>query len=274
MKTRTFPENNYKAIFTPSGKTLRIPLDSGKPVTAPKFKEFYDIKLTDYCTGNCPYCYMDSTKKGKHAKNAEMKVFSIFGRMSENERPFQVAIGGGEPTKHPKFYQVLRAFHALGIMPNITTNGMWGIIPDGIEQYCGGVAVSAHKHLEHFWTRAVERLLAAGIKTNIHVVISDMDSVDYLIKWRKQYPVDYWVLLPYGAQGRAEEKAIDWEYLDNNVDLSASDIAYGAGFYPYLKDRPDLDVSLYEPEMFSAYIDLVTMTQYPSSFNLDHGRNI
>ena len=43
--------------------------------------------------------------------------------------------------------------------------------------------------------------------------------------------------------------------------------SFGAGFYNALREDPrDFDMSLYEPEMFSKYLDLETMMMYPSSF--------
>ena len=77
----------------------------------------------------------------------------------EEHRPYQVAIGGaGEPTLHPDFCEVLKTSRELDIMPNYTTNGMH--LSDKIlyatKEYCGGVAVSTHKHLK--WGKAVEKL--------------------------------------------------------------------------------------------------------------------
>jgi ribosome-interacting GTPase 1 len=140
------------------------------------------------------------------------------------------------------------------------------------KKYCGGVAVSCHKHLTVVWEEALNKLTNAGIKTNLHVIISDKQSVDEFIEIYKKYNkiVDYFVLLPYTAAGRASFKKVDYKYLMKKVKKEdISKIAFGANFYPYLvENKYDLDVSLYEPEILSKYLDLSDMSLYKSSFNL------
>ena len=113
-KVREFKEHNYKSVYF-AGKTIRFSLDPTKDIEELTYPEFYDVKITDYCEGNCSYCYMDSTCKGKHHTDILGKIDSYFGKMSDNERPFQVAIGGGEPTTHPEFIECLAKFSDLGI---------------------------------------------------------------------------------------------------------------------------------------------------------------
>ena len=49
-----------------------------------------------------------------------------------------------------------------------------------------------------------------------------------------------------------------------------SKIAFGANFYSYLLKSPGVfNVSLYEPESMSKFLDLKDMKVYPSSFHLD-----
>jgi MoaA/NifB/PqqE/SkfB family radical SAM enzyme len=155
MKTRIFEDKNYKAIYS-NGKTMRIALDPTNPILELDYPEFYDVKITDYCTGNCPWCYMDSKECGKHFRNILNKTQKYFGGLTENQRPFQVAIGGGNPNQHPKFIQLLKLFHRLGITPNYTTNGI-GLTTEilkATKKYCGGVAVSCHEHLVFEWSYA------------------------------------------------------------------------------------------------------------------------
>jgi organic radical activating enzyme len=294
MKEKKFPEHNYKSIFF-NNKTLRFKLDQSKPMTELKYPEFYDVKITNKCLGRCPECYMNSTCDSDHADNIIEKLFDYFGPMNENERPYQIAIGGGEPTLHPQFIKFLQACKALGIVPNYTTNGMWSNPQIGwntdedtkkikellvvTKEYCGGVAVSAHEHLDRYWTKATWLYVRNGIRTNLHIVISDKASIDRFIKIFKKYSeltiengkgIDYYVLLPYEAMGRAEPREIEYDYLFNQLRMlnDVSKISYGANFYESLKDQPWLDVSLYEPEAFSKYLDMSNMKLYKSSFNL------
>jgi len=61
IKVRVFPEHNYKGIHL-NGKTIRIAIDPKKAITELKWPEFYDVKVTPYCKGNCPYCFAEGQK--------------------------------------------------------------------------------------------------------------------------------------------------------------------------------------------------------------------
>lgn len=283
IKTRIEEEANYRSIWC-NGKTLRFAIDSSKPITELRYPEFYDIKVTGNCEGKCPYCYMSSVPE-KHYENIIEKTRNFFKDMTTNQLPFQVALGGGEPTSHPDFIKLLQLLkEEFDICPNYTTNGMWsytsndwGLTTNGYnileatKKYCGGVAVSCHPHLTKYWKNAAKWYSSHNIRLNFHIIISDKESIDYFKEiyneWKDK--VEYFVLLPYGNQGRAEKKEIDWEYLVQTLPEQQNQIAFGANFYPYLlKGGHDIKVALYEPEIMSKFLDLKDMKVYPSSFNL------
>lgn len=277
IKTRIFPEHNYKGIYL-NGKTIRIALDPKRPIGELLYPEFYDVKVTPYCEGNCPYCYQNSLCTVKHPENIIERFKSFFELMTENQKPFQIAFGGGEPTEHPDFPELLKVCHDMGIAPNYTTNGMWVDydmekkmkLTKATAEYCGGVAVSTHPHLKRQWQLATESYYAGNIFTNLHIIIGGRDSIDEFLRIYEKYKgmVKYFVLLPLTAQGRAKESFVDWEYFEKNIDGSPADIAFGANFYPYLcQDPTRFKVSLYEPEIMSAYLDLENMKVYKSSFS-------
>jgi organic radical activating enzyme len=280
IKTREFKESNYKAIFF-NHKTLRFKPDQSRPMTALKYPEFYDVKITNTCEGKCPWCYQNSNPEDPHYDNILENVIEYFKPMTENERPFQVAIGGGEPTSHPDFIPLLILFKEFGIVPNYTTNGMLvnndnrlHDVLRATKNYCGGVAVSTHPHLEKDWRKFVDILLMNDIKTNLHIIISDRESVDRFLKLYYEYKdlIEYFVLLPFTSMGRASElkPEVDFDYLFSKLKElpDISNVSYGANFYHELKKHPWLDVSLYEQEMFSKYLDLKDVKLYKSSFNL------
>lgn len=91
--------------------TLATPLRAATP-------ELVDLKLTDYCDKGCSYCYQGSTTKGRHASMAQVE--SILQALAGN-RVFEVAFGGGEPTSHPNFVEILKLTRSLGMVPNFTT---------------------------------------------------------------------------------------------------------------------------------------------------------
>jgi len=165
----------------------------------------------------------------------------------------------------------------MGIAPNYTTNGMWVVdrkkeILQATKDFCGGVAVSTHPHLDKYWREATDAYLKEDIFTNLHIIIGDKKSIDDFADIYEEYKgrVKYFVLLPLTAQGRATESFVDWEYFKSKIDGSPADIAFGANFYPYLvKDSKRFKVSLYEPEIMSAYLDLENMKVYKSSFSTE-----
>jgi organic radical activating enzyme len=281
MKFREVPESNYRSFWLPSGKTIRIQIDPSKPITELEYPEFYDIKLTNQCAGACKYCYQNSTTSEAHFDDVVGKLRRFFTSIPKQHLPYQIAYGGGEPTSHPDFNEVMRMTkEEFDICPNYTTNGQW--IDEHLDHkekllqttknYCGGVAVSCHPHLEMQWGEAAHAYNQFGVRLNFHNIISDKASIDKFIEifneWKSK--VEYFVLLPHMAVGRAEHIDLDWDYFVKVFPKENTDqIAFGANFYPYLQ-RKDLDikVSLYEPEIMSKYVSLEgNGVMYPSSFS-------
>jgi len=272
MKTRTLPNSNYRAFYI-NGKTLRLPIDAKRPVTELEYPEFYDVKITNKCFGACPYCYQSSAGKLDHFNNVPEKIQKYFGAMTPNERPFQVAIGGGEPTLHPEFREICKTFKELGIDPNYTTNGtnLTDEVLDITEEFVNGVAVSCHEHLP--WEDGVAKLNARDIYTNLHIIISDDNSVRRFAQIYEQFKgkIQHFVLLPMISQGRSDEEFAAWDSLKALMDSfdDHSDVAFGALFHPYLSDL-DWDISIYEPEAFSRYLVMDdAMREYRSSFSTE-----
>jgi hypothetical protein len=77
-----------------------------------------DLKITDYCSHGCKFCYQGSTKEGKHASLE--RINTLLQHLAAME-VFEVAIGGGEPTQHPDFLEILQNAYDVGLQPNFTT---------------------------------------------------------------------------------------------------------------------------------------------------------
>ena len=301
MKKRVLESSNYSSIFI-NGKTLRLHIDANKPITEIAWPEFYDVSAGNKCaTGKCPFCYASGSKKGSHYSDLVKKVDNFFGKMTANQRPLQVAIGGEqEPLEHPEMWDMIQRFNELDIVPNYTTNGVL-INEANIEKtlkHCGGVAVTLHPHLEKHWRKALAQLAEAKIKLNVHIIISDEASIKYTEQLYKEYVntelVDYFVLLPYMPVGFGANapKSINYQALETWVDTVNKDgrLAFGANFYNFLvKHKEKYNVSIYSPEIFSKYvilddkmfIDEENMVIYnnsfektPIKFNLKNGCEI
>jgi radical SAM protein with 4Fe4S-binding SPASM domain len=93
----------------------------------------------------------------------------------------QFALGGrGAPDQHEHFEELLIACCENELVPNFTTSG-FGFTPEVArlcKAYCGAVAVSWYRN--DYTLRAIEMLLEAGVKTNIHYVLGK-NSIDEAI---------------------------------------------------------------------------------------------
>jgi len=290
IKIRSFPDKNYKAVFIRStSMTIRLlhDVNSDIPMSELDFPEFYDIKLTGKCEGKCPWCYMSSMPDNNHYEVIP-NLLKLFGPMSQNQRPFQIAYGGGEPTSHPDFEEILRTTKNLDIVPNFTTNGSQSNITakvlQAVEECSDGVAISCHPHLAKQWKRALQVYAElANTKINFHIIISTPESVDYFINIYEFYKglIDYFVLLKFSPIGRAATMPFQEEigqeatrklfsFLKSHKEAigTLSDIAFGAHYYPDLakEENASIGASIYQPNMFSKYIDMKDMTIYSNSF--------
>jgi hypothetical protein len=123
LKVIARKDKGYWAVFNQSnGTKIRFTLNGSHPdyikSTTP---ELVDVKITDYCETGCSFCYQGSSTKGKHATLDNMShIIKTLG----DANIFEVAIGGGEPTTHPDFIQILEQFRKQDIIPNFTTRNI------------------------------------------------------------------------------------------------------------------------------------------------------
>jgi hypothetical protein len=120
--------SGYWTIFNrDTGAKIRMTLQGSEPgsLRGPPERsgapELVDVKITDYCPFGCGYCYQDSTTDGKHASHGW--IASLASKLGEM-RVFEVALGGGEPTLHPKFDDILCSFRRAGVVPSFTTKNL------------------------------------------------------------------------------------------------------------------------------------------------------
>lgn len=281
IKERKFPEFNYHAVWY-NLKTLRLGSGEAKELEYP---EFYDVGINTLCNLGCPFCYVNASKSGQNFRNICEKAKFFFGQMSENERPFQIAIGStGCLLMHPELCDFLETIYNLNIVPNYTTNGI--IISEDSElsekildytsRFVGGVAVSANNfndNIDQIWRKAVHKLNVFGnTNINIHYIINDEKSVNDFIRIYNEYKdiVLYFVLLPLMPSGRSTIKYSESAFQKLiSLDLDWNKIAFGAHFYKDLCAQNKLNCSLYPPESLSKNLllsDVIKIT--PSSFNL------
>lgn len=232
--------------------------------------ETVDIAITDKCGFGCTYCYMDSTPTRDHArKELVEQVITGF-----KEPPYQLAIGGGEPTSHPDFPWILRRARELGTVPNYTTNGekFSQKVIDATNAFCGGVAMTYHSFKGFDWFREHYLRLRDVLKVQVNVhLIADKDvaknlrmlsdHTDELGKLRL-------VLLAYYPDvGRASldsliTKRVYQKNLPDAVNTAmvlGHDVAFSEGLLPYFFSRPGIGVNtqfaMRSEGLFSCFID-------------------
>ena len=116
-------KGNYWSLFSRgSGAKIRMSFDETAPAPTKAFApELVDIKITDQCHFGCTYCYQGSTPAGAHA---EWDAMSSIAYALGDLRVFEAAIGGGEPTLHPKFVEFCELLRRRGVVPNFTTRSL------------------------------------------------------------------------------------------------------------------------------------------------------
>lgn len=60
------------------------------------------VQITTVCNYKCPHCCFSCTEKGKHMSIKTFKQVLKYIKGDEN-----IVIGGGEPTIHPKFWDII-----------------------------------------------------------------------------------------------------------------------------------------------------------------------
>lgn len=130
----------YKALKQDEDYYERKKLNKPERAFAP---ELVDIKITDFCnhtTAPCwKFCFQGSHTRGKHASLSDIEKIA---KALADLNVFEVAIGGGEPTKHPDFLEILRTFDFYGVVPNFTTRSVEWVENAEIWNLIGSVAFS------------------------------------------------------------------------------------------------------------------------------------
>ncbi len=215
--------------------------------------ETVDVSITDKCHFGCTYCYQNSLPDLKHGpKDLVETIIKGF-----DQPPYQIAIGGGEPTLHPDLPYILRKARELGTVPNYTTAGdkISDRVIEATNEVCGGVAMTYHAFkgidwfVEHY-TKLKERL---KVQLNVHL-IADKDvakNLAALVNAYKQLGSLSIVLLAYYPEvGRATldsliTKRVYMKDLPEAIKMARSvryKIAFSEGLLPYFLSRPELGV--------------------------------
>lgn len=253
-----------------NGTKLRLSLG---PYTKSKKPELVDIKITDYCPFMCGFCYQNSTPDGFHStiENMEFIIKEL-----KKAKVFEVALGGGEPTDHPDFIEILKKFHAAGVVPNFTTKSMGWVKRnwEEISEYVGAFAFSAEK---------VSDLNSADImfkdiprdRINIHYIMGLCSELEFIEFMKRANDLGFRVtLLGYKTVGRGGEVThTTYDWWINAVGLlqaldSCPTFSIDTPLAEQYASVLPVDKRLFHTRegFVSAYIDAVAMKMGASSF--------
>ena len=181
-------ENKFMAYFdTETGHYARTGIiddngkDTGIDPFMTNFPELIDVGIMQTCVC-AALCNVDCYQKAISRTGENMSVENFKRIVNECKgRTFQFALGGaGDVDTHEHFEEILSICRENYIVPNFTTSGivMSRKKAEICKKYCGAVAVS--EHFAPYTDRAIDTLLDAGVKTNIHYVLSNK-SIDVAI---------------------------------------------------------------------------------------------
>lgn len=268
---------NFWALFDPkNGTKIRVSFGNG---TAAKSDtpELVDLKITDWCGYGCQYCYQGSTKRGKHAKMSD--ITSIMYDLS-SAKVFEVALGGGEPTKHPEFAYIIETINNLGIVANLSTRNFDWI--SNVAPFVGdlgaiGFSIDKSTGLEE----KLDQIKNTKLKLTLQVVIGSCSQkeLEKIIQIAHEHYIQVLFLgWKYNGRGNAGPKhSIDIEalldkYFENgwsgpNISM---DTVLVNQMYNWLTKHSHEKLFTTVEGAHSMYIDAVNMKMGRSSFCDDY----
>lgn len=286
------PVGKYWTIFNRnSGAKMRIAFptaglfQTGLHVERAFAPELVDLKITDSCpfvtTAACgKYCYQASQTEGRHAS---MWSVEIFLNALSQLKVLEIAIGGGEPTLHPNFIEILGVARRRGISPNFTTRNLAWIKDDNqrnaIVENASAFAYSAHTPAEiKRLATLIEKYDINRERVNIHIVLGTMKRERFEEMMNAAAEAHLRVtLLAFKNIGHGSEfKKIDYSWWIDVVRDSKThmrvciDTPLAAEFDKELQAAGVPSWMYYTMEgRFSAYYNAVDEYLAPSSFEAD-----
>lgn len=187
-------KNRFVSMFDPktgfyarSGVIDENGKDTGVDPFMTSYPELIDVGVMGHCvhgaSGLClksgVQCYQNGLKT--HHPNMTIENFKRIVDECKG-KTFQLALGGrGDVDQHENFAEILQYCRESNIVPNFTSSGL-GFTDEIVslcKEYCGAVAISWYR--QPHTLRAIQMLLDAGIKTNIHYVLGQ-NSIDEAIE--------------------------------------------------------------------------------------------
>ena len=282
FKSRFYPETG---LYKRSGVFDSDGFDTGEDsFMASGAPELVDLGLLNrcVCAKRCSVdCYQkacDSTGKHMSLNDLEMVLKQL------EYRVFQAAVGGkgdvdtyvddnNDVDPEKDFERMLQMFHHYHIIPSFTTSGIALTREKAslCKKYCGAIAVS--EHFADYTDKAIDMLLEAGVKTNLHYVLNK-DSIKIATErirnnsWKKG--LNAVIFLTYKPIGLGKEEKIltpdnpdvkeFFAVLDEALEKNSLSVSVGfdsctiPGIVNYMKNVDMCSTDACEGGRYSCYI--------------------
>ena len=104
---------NYSVILFDDGTKIR---SGNVSKFIPEKPESIDLKITNMCDMNCPFCHERSLTDGEHGDIMNLKFLDTLLPYTE------LAIGGGNPLAHPQLVEFLELLKSKKLVANMTVH--------------------------------------------------------------------------------------------------------------------------------------------------------
>lgn len=108
----SYKNGNYSVRLFSDGTKERVTKEN---TFIPEFAENCDVKITDKCDGNCPWCYEGCTEAGKHGD-------ILYYKFIETLHPFTEIALNGNDMSHPDLLPFLTYLKKKQVVANLTVN--------------------------------------------------------------------------------------------------------------------------------------------------------
>jgi len=192
-------EGDWWLLFnTRSGNKVTLSFkDEPVPRHASEVPELIDLKITEVCPFGCPICYQGSTHQGHHAEGISDWLY-VFQRAGV----FEVALGGGEPTVHPEFKDILESTER-DLQINFSTRNLDWVL------YNADLIKKSHAYFafsiggNSIGEKAIQQIKKAELNFSVQYVMTTMPDIYFedLIKLCRKNNIPL-TLLGYKNVGR------------------------------------------------------------------------
>lgn len=289
-----FKNGNYWIGYGYNGK-IRFKTDNKECI--PSYPELVDLRITNKCFWNCPFCFMDSNMKEKEADLLFLKTTISNLLAAENttyRRCIEFSVGGGNILLYPHLEELFDYMHENGCIINTTINAKdcKQIIEDEkllkiFRKYVTAVGVSVCSREDIERVEDFEENLKGDNKIYMDVVIHMIPELLGAKETREiideLYKMKYYnfLFLGYKINGRGATQEYhkfneeDLKILFNGLWRTSIDTTFANSYKEWIDANYETKhtVTLNEGE-YSMYIDGVEQKAYKSSYQLDKSYNL